>query len=366
MPMSPEQLLESAFAGQLDLDADAAQTAEASNAESTATPATATPGAEQTAAAPSPAPAAAPAVAATPAPAPAAGAAPAQDDEPAGAPIASKSGSYTIPFEKLAQARTERDQFKARGDSLESENATLKAQIEQLNRSQQSNLAQAQADAAAREQAGAAPTSADKNLAIAQAAATQGVDMALFGDFSEEGIAKGVAALVDQRAAALVDARLAQAMQPLQQREQLSAQQAHENAIYAAHADADEIADSAEFKQWVDAQPAFARAAVANVLQNGSAAEIVEVFSTFKGAKPAAAPAASPATPANAVDAAVAKAKAGAEQAVPVSLSELTGAAAGASEAERVQALADNPAALINVMSGMSPAKLDALMNSVA
>jgi Meckel syndrome type 1 protein len=190
--------------------------------------------------------------------------------------------------------------------------------------------------------------------------------MALFGDFSEEGIAKGVAALVDQRAAALVDARLAQAMQPLQQREQLSAQQAHENAIYAAHADADEIADSAEFKQWVDAQPAFARAAVANVLQNGSAAEIVEVFSTFKGAKPAAAPAASPAAPANAVDAAVAKAKAGAEQAVPVSLSELTGAAAGASEAERVQALADNPAALINVMSGMTPAKLDALMNSVA
>lgn len=362
MPMSPEQLLESAFAGQLDLDADAAQTAEASNAESTATPATATPGAEQTAAAPSPAPAAAPAVAATPTPAPAAGAAPAQDDEPAGAPIASKSGSYTIPFEKLAQARTERDQFKARGDSLESENATLKAQIEQLNRSQQSNLAQAQADAAAREQAGAAPTSADKNLAIAQAAATQGVDMALFGDFSEEGIAKGVAALVDQRAAALVDARLAQAMQPLQQREQLSAQQAHENAIYAAHADADEIADSAEFKQWVDAQPAFARAAVANVLQNGSAAEIVEVFSTFKGARPAA----SQAAPANAVDAAVAKAKAGAEQAVPVSLSELTGAAAGASEAERVQALADNPAALINVMSGMTPAKLDALMNSVA
>ncbi|XJC76754.1 hypothetical protein ACHFCA_10510 [Delftia tsuruhatensis] len=41
MPMSPEQLLESAFAGQLDLDADAAQTAEASNAASTATPATA-------------------------------------------------------------------------------------------------------------------------------------------------------------------------------------------------------------------------------------------------------------------------------------------------------------------------------------
>ncbi|QRI92518.1 hypothetical protein JQN63_11400 [Delftia lacustris] len=357
MPMTPEQLLESAFAGQLDLDADATKTAEASNAASTATPQ------------PPPlalskllqrllAPAAAPAVAATPAPAPAAGAAPAQDDEPAGAPIASKSGSYTIPFEKLAQARTERDQFKARGDSLESENATLKAQIDQLTRSQQTNLAQAQADASAREQAGAAPTSADKNLAIAQAAASQGVDMALFGDFSEEGIAKGVAALVDQRAAALVDARLAQAMQPLQQREQVSARQAHDNAIYAAHADADEIADSAEFKQWVDAQPAFARAAVANVLQNGSAAEIVEVFSTFKGAKPAA--------PANAVDAAVAKAKADAVQAVPVSLSELTGAAAGASEAERAQALANNPAALLNVMSGMSSAKIDALMNSLA
>lgn len=347
MTMTPEEaLLSAAFAGTLDLDADASQDIGAVGAPAAATPQTATPtpttapaadaAAAQTAAAPA---AAAGAVATT-----------AQEDAPAGTPIASRSGEYTIPYEQLVKARTARD-------TLATENAALKAQVEQLTRGQQHNLAQAQVDAAARADAGAAPTTADKNLAIAQAAASQGVDMSLFGDFSEEGIARGVAAMVE--------ARVQAALAPLQQREQLSAIDAHARAIYTAHPNADEIAESAEFKQWVDAQPAFARAAISQVIESGTAADVVEVLNTFTQAhKPTNAPA-QPGRTGNPVDAAVAKAVQQAEQQVPISLSDLTGAAAGASEAERLQALSSNPAALLGAMDGLSPDKLTSLMNSV-
>ena len=56
------------------------------------------------------------------------------------APISSKSGAYTIPYEKLAQAR---EQAKA----FASENELLKAQLAQLSAAQAANLAQAQAQA---------------------------------------------------------------------------------------------------------------------------------------------------------------------------------------------------------------------------
>lgn len=352
MTMTPEEaLLSAAFAGTLDLDADASQDIGAVGAPAAATsqPPTPTnaPAAE----------AAAAQTAAAPAAASGAGATTAQEEAPAGTPIASRSGEYTIPYDQLAKARTERDQLKVRGDSLETENTALKAQVEQLTRGQQHNLAQAQVDAAARADAGAAPTTADKNLAIAQAAASQGVDMSLFGDFSEEGIARGVAAMVETRVQA--------ALAPLQQREQLSAIDAHARAIYTAHPNADEIAESAEFKQWVDAQPAFARAAISQVIESGTAADVVEVLNTFTQAhKPTNAPA-QPGRTGNPVDAAVAKAVQQAEQQVPISLSDLTGAAAGASEAERLQALSSNPAALLGAMDGLSPDKLTSLMNSV-
>ena len=50
----------------------------------------------------------------------------------------------------------------------------------------------------------------------------------------------------------------------------------------------------------------------------------------------------------------------------PTSLSELPGAAAtGAGDVERASALAGNPAALLDFMADMAPAKRDRLMNSV-
>ena len=60
------------------------------------------------------------------------------------------------------------------------------------------------------------------------------------------------------------------------------------------------------------------------------------------------------------------KALAKAQQQPPMSLSELPGASAsGNGDAERVAALAGDPAALLDFMAGLSPEKQTRLMNSV-
>jgi hypothetical protein len=321
-----QQLLDAAFAGTLNLDADANQAkAPAATDSEAGIPANTT--TEQ-----------------------AAGAQATQDDEKP-APIASKSGEYTIPYEKLTSARTERDQYKA-------EAAQLREQLASLTAAQASNFAAAQQQAQTRADAGQAPTQADSNLALAQAAAAQGVDVAIFGDFSEEGIANGVAQLVAQmeaRANARVEEKLNAALAPLREREAQSAVSAHQQAIYGAHPDADEVYESSEFKAWMGNQPSYARAAIEYTLANGTAQQVVEVFSTFKGAT-------GKGTPADAVSKALAKA----QQQPPMSLSELPGASAsGNGDAERVAALAGDPAALLDFMAGLSPEKQTRLMNSV-
>lgn len=326
MTTEAQQLLDAAFAGTLNLDADANQAkAPAATDSEAGIPANTT--TEQ-----------------------AAGAQATQDDEKP-APIASKSGEYTIPYEKLTSARTERDQYKA-------EAAQLREQLASLTAAQASNFAAAQQQAQTRADAGQAPTQADSNLALAQAAAAQGVDVAIFGDFSEEGIANGVAQLVAQmeaRANARVEEKVNAALAPLREREAQSAVNAHQQAIYGAHPDADEVYESSEFKAWMGSQPSYARAAIEYTLANGTAQQVVEVFSTFKGAT-------GKGTPADAVSKALAKA----QQQPPMSLSELPGASAsGNGDAERVAALAGDPAALLDFMAGLSPEKQTRLMNSV-
>lgn len=327
MTTEAQQLLDAAFAGTLNLDADASQ-------------AKAPPATDSNAGQP----------AENTTPAPAAGAQATQDDEKP-APIASKSGEYTIPYEKLTSARTERDQYKA-------EAAQLREQLASLTAAQANNFAAAQQQAQTRADAGQTPTQADSNLAVAQAAAAQGVDVAIFGDFSEEGIANGVAQLVAQmeaRANARVEEKVNAALAPLREREAQSAVSAHEQTIYGAHPDADEVYESTEFKAWMGNQPSYARAAIEHTLAKGTAQQVIEVFSTFKGAN-------GKGTPADAVSKALAKA----QQQPPMSLSELPGAAAaGSGDAERVAALAGDPAALLDFMAGLSPEKQTRLMNSV-
>ena len=269
----------------------------------------------------------------------------APDDAEAAAPISSKSGAYTIPYEKLAQAR---EQAKA----FANENELLKQQLTQLSNAQAANLAQSQSQAQDRADAGLAATSSDANLAAAQQAVADGIDPDLFGDFSEEGIAKGVKALVQQG--------VQQAIAPLMQERQAAAQHtavtSHYEAIYAAHPDADELAQSAEFSSWRNNLPNFARAAVDQTLTHGDASGVVDVFNTCKASV-------KPAPAGSKVQQAIAAAQGQAY--VPTSLSELTGQASSGNPAEQIAALAGDPASLMSRMSDMTPAQLEKLMNSV-
>lgn len=260
------------------------------------------------------------------------------------APIASKSGAYQIPYEKLVEARTERDSLKQR-------NAELEQQLQQLSAQQQTNLQQAQQQAQDRAQAGQGATQADANLAAAQAAMAQGVDMELFGDFSEESIAKGIAQLVD--------AKLQQALAPMNELQAKKAKQsaadAHYSAIYAAHNDADEIVESSQWNQWLQGLPAFMRTATEQTLKAGSTEQVIEVFNTFKqqtsagdGGKPN-------------VQALMGKA----QQVPPYTLTDVPGGLAAKSSAEQMAAAARDPASLIDMFEGKSVEEIERLMNLV-
>ena len=314
--MTPQELLAAAEAGTLDMDSEEPQIKEPAPQQQDATPAEA------------------------------------QDQAPEGAevvaPIASKSGAYTIPYEQLAKAREQAKAFAAEAEML-------RAQLAELSATQAANLAAAQAQAQDRVDAGQEATQQDANLAAAQQAVAEGVDPAIFGDFSEEGIATGVQTLVQQG----VHRAIAPLLQERQAAAQQSATAAHYEAIYAAHPDADELAQSAEFSAWRESLPAFARGAVDQALTQGSAASVVDVFSTFK----ASANSSSPTPEGSRVRQALAAATA--QPQVPTSLSEIGGQAASSSTAEQVAALASNPEALLARMSDLTPAQLEKLMNSV-
>lgn len=330
--MTPQEMMDAAARGELNLDSDeplASKPAATTNDDTTQKPV-------DTGTADKPADQAA------------------DKEPPEGAPIASKSGAYTIPFEKLATARTERDTFKTERDTLALENLQLKE-----------NLAAAQAAAAARSESGQAPTQADKNLAVASAAAADGkVDMAIFGDFSEEGIAKGVATLAaqaEQRALSAMDEKIAKALAPYKAKEQQTEDEKHYAAIYEKHADADEMAQSAEFAAWLQGRPAYERAGITQTMQQGSAKDVIEVFDNFKAATGKAAPAAGK----PAVDKAVQEAIEAAQGKPPNSLSELSGGS-GLSEIEHAMTLASDPQKLLDFMQSLPPERRERLMNKMA
>lgn len=338
-----QKLLAAAFAGELDLDADASGSSGVSAPEGAAAPANA----ESTQAATE---AAAGAEAATTAATAGTAANASAQEEHEGAPIASKSGGYTIPYEKLTEARTARDSAIAERDQL-------RAQLEQVTAAQAANLQQAQAEAQARADAGKAPTQADQNLAAATSLVQGGTDASLFGDFSEEGIASGIEKLV----AARVEAALAPQREAQARDQAVSAEQAHTQKILDAHKDAFEVAESKEFASWKSGQPGYVQAAIDRTLQAGSAQDVIDLLGQFKQVHATAAGAAT----ADPTAAAVAKALADAKTAPPVSLSSLPGAAPAGTEAERVAALASDPAALLEYMSSLPRDRQTSLMNSV-
>lgn len=345
-----QKLLAAAFAGDLDLDADASGSSGVSAPESTATPANA----ESTQAATEAAAGAEAATTATTATTASTAANASAQEEHEDAPIASKSGGYTIPYEKLTEARTARDSAIAERDQL-------RAQLEQMTAAQAANLQQAQAEAQARADAGKAPTQADQNLAAAKSLVDGGADASLFGSFSEEDIAAGINKLVADQVAARVEAALAPQREAQAREQAVTAEQAHAQKILDAHKDAFEVAESKEFASWKSGQPGYMQAAIDRTLQAGTAQDVIYLLGQFKQFHAGAAGAAA----GDPTAAAVAKALANAKTEPPVSLSSLPGAAPAGTEAERAVALASDPAALLEYMSSLPRDRQTSLMNSV-
>ena len=255
--------------------------------------------------------------------------------DPANAVILAKDGKHHIPYSKLEEARQAEQAARAAAKAAQDELAALRAQAEQ------------------RAAAGVAPTAADNASAIVQKALESGeVDPAIFGDFSEEAMAKGIATLVSQGLTQGFTA-LRQELAPITAQHQMSEVEKHYGAIYQAHPDADSVVESQELDSWINSKPSFVRDAYRAVLDpqgQGTAAQVIELFDTFK--KETGATKAAPA-PAPSVDpkAAAKAAIAAAQPAVPTSLSDFPGGRAG-------------PTSLTDRMASMSEVELFNAVNT--
>ena len=167
--------------------------------------------------------------------------------------VLAKDGKHTIPYERLQETREQVQQYKQQVEQL---TAQLAAQ------QTPGNTQVAQQNAAVAE-------------AVIEASGNNADVMAMFGDFSEEAIAKGVEALVSQRVSAQVQSMMDAALAPFKQQQQLSAEQQHFAYIGSAHPDYESIPESQEFQAWKDAQPSFIRSAYDDVLNKGSAEQVL-------------------------------------------------------------------------------------------
>lgn len=225
--------------------------------------------------------------------------------------VLARDGIHTIPYEKLVEAR-ERDRVSQ--EALAAANAELEALRKQIQTP-----------------ATAAPTQQEQDIETAQAAIDAGVNPDYFGDFSEEALAEGINKLIDERVKAQVDAQVAQALQPIQAREQESAEAAHYRTIYEAHQDIDSILESGEFETWKGAQPSYIQSALDGVLAQGTAEQVVELLNNYKQSTNSTAEPAKADKPS--VDDLKAKAREAinnAAPAIPASLSDIPGGHKGA------------------------------------
>lgn len=270
------------------------------------------------------------------------------EPDPSKTVILAADGVHTIEYQKLVDARKDAQTARQEADAAKQELAALKA------------------EAAHRAQAGEAPTAKDTQVATATAAIDKGVDPAIFGDFSDEAIAKGIATLfataeasIEAKVKAQVEARLA----PIQQEAAKSATDAHFTAIYAKHPDLDSLVQSKELDAWIKAQPSFVQAPMRDVIQQGTSQQVIELFDRFKqatGTNAANATQLSGDAVKAAAAAAIAKA---AEPPVPNSLTDLAGGRPGALATRDEQWAQMDGQALIGAMADATPEQIERFLN---
>lgn len=240
---------------------------------------------------------------------------PSNDDIEGEKVVLARDGVHTIPYEKHVALR---EGERAAKEAL----AAANAELEILRKQNQTP-------------ANAAPTQQEQDIETAQAAIDAGVNPDYFGDFSEEALSEGINKLVAQQVKEQVEARVAEALKPMQAKEQESALEAHNRTIYEAHQDADSVVQSSEFESWTAGQPSYIQASINQVLDQGSAEQVVELLNNYKqSTNSTATPAKVEDTPAKpTADELKAKAREAIKNttpAVPASLSDIPGGHKGA------------------------------------
>jgi len=267
----------------------------------------------------------------------------ANDDElnSSNAVLLAKDGKHTIKFEKLESARSEAKSYKAQLDEANQQLEQLKAELK------------------ARSDNGHSTTSADANVAAVQAAIDSGADISLFGDFSEEAMASGITKLVEKQVQAKVDAIVSQRLAPIEQERAVSAAESHYGAIYQAHPDADSIVESQELADWLESKPSFVKTAYMGVLTNGSASDVIDLFSDFKAATGTQKSTDVKADPKLIAKQVVANAK----SPVPSSLSDIPGGAGVKVSGDEALAQATDGRDMLERMQGMSSKQIEDFLN---
>lgn len=247
--------------------------------------------------------------------------------------ILAKDGVHTIPFEKLTEAREAEKHWKTVAEQAQQQIEALKSATTQ-----------------------AAPAEPAK----VETPAAENVD---FGDYSDAAIKEGIektVALATAKIKAEFDAKLAAVVEPLHQQQQVSAADTHFSTIYKAHPDVESVVESKQMNDWIESQPSFARPAIRDVIAKGSAADVIELLDTFKGATAKLATTAVPTAAAAAAQAAIAKAQA----APPTSLSEIP--AGSAAHTDQAAAMLEmSSAGILSMFDGKTPEQINALMNRV-
>lgn len=259
--------------------------------------------------------------------------------EEGNAVLMARDGVHTIPYEQLT---TSREQTRLAQEAEKAARDELEALKQQYQSQTPSN---------------AAPSQQEQDVDTAQAAIDAGVDPSIFGDFDEEGIAAGIEKLIAQR--------LQSVLAPIEAQKQEAVTKSHWDTIFDAHSDADSVVASVEFDQWRKSQPSFANAAIDNVLDNGTAAEVVELFDTFKNATNSSS---QPGAKTPALTQAEIRAKAqevisNTKQPVPTSLSDMPGRPGATAIGEQVQEMSGVDA--LDVMAGWSPEQITQHLNSI-
>lgn len=260
--------------------------------------------------------------------------------------ILAKDNVHTIPYDRLVDARNKAAESAQREAAAIQQASQYQQQLNEANQ----RLEQIQATQTNTQHA--------ENAQIAQQAIDEGVDPALFGTYDEKDLANGINKLVNQRVETLlatkVDELVSARLAPLEKQHQMSVEDQHFAQLYTAHPDMDSVLDSVEFGGWIGKQPAFIQAAYQNVLNKGTANDVVELLSLYKGQNGLTNP--------GTVQTTVKQAVANAQVAVPNSLSDLpSGSPVPTTLDDKLSGLSTTQ--LMDQMSEMTPEQIEKYVN---